>query len=574
MLVSLYAKNFALIKQVRVEFKKGLNIITGETGAGKSILVGALGALLGERLPKDIIRSGADKAIVEGIFKGPFSEALYSFLTENDLDVSGHEIMIYREINASGKSRSFINDTPVTLPILINVGDMLVDLHGQHQHQLLLQVSRHVDYLDDYAKLEQLLDKVQTSHERLMTLDDQLEKLLAKQKQTEKTRELDEFQLREIQSVDPYAGEDEELNREEMVLRNAELLFEKLTDLYRHMYENDGSALEILKSAELTFGELQLIDGHFVELAREISEARIRVEEVANAAQDYRQKISFDSERLEKIRQRIVAVNGLKKKYGGTIPALLDHKVKLLNEVAMMQNLHTVIEESRQKREEECNLLKNLSLGLSKERGQAGDVLAEKVSRELTHLGMSQGRFAVSNQYKDTNQGLFFELDGRNIGVGQKGIDHIEFFISANTGEPLKPLAQVASGGEISRIMLALKTLLAEADKVPVLVFDEIDLGISGRIAQAVGYSLKKLAKTHQIICITHLPQIASMADQHYLVEKTSTEEETSTQIRLLREDERTAGIARLFGGENVTDTHIQSALELIQEAQRITNNN
>jgi DNA repair protein RecN (Recombination protein N) len=569
MLTSLYAKNFALIREVRVEFDKGLNIITGETGAGKSILIGAVGALLGERLSKDVVRSGTEKATVEGVFKGPFSDEISTVLKENDINIDENEILICREMQRSGRSRCFINDTPVPLQFLIDVGNMLVDLHGQHQHQLLLQVARHIDYLDDFARLQESLNKMHECYQRYTTLHKLLETLLSRQQQLQQSRELYEFQLKEIQEIDPHPEEDEQLDRDERVLRNSELLFEKLTILFKTLYENDGSVVEILKTAENNLSELLPIDKKFKEYQNELSNARITVEDIAHAMHEYSEKATFDADRLDTIRRRIVMLNSLKKKYGGTIPALLEHKAKLLAEIAMVENLHDDIQENHKNLEEEYNKLKNISLHLSAERGKASDTLSNMVMAELAHLGMSHAKFSVSNQYKNADHGYFLDLDGQKITVNQKGVDQIEFLISANPGEPLKPLTNVASGGEISRIMLALKTLLANADKVPVLIFDEIDIGISGRIAQAVGHSLKKLADLHQVLCITHLPQIASMADHHFLVEKITDGKETVTQIRKLNTDERTMQIARLFGGEVVTETHLQSALELIQEANR-----
>ena len=572
MLKSLFAKNYALIDEIRVEFNSGLNIITGETGAGKSILLGALSAILGERLSKDIIRSGAEKVVIEGEFHIPLSDDYADFLRKHDLESNDDEIIVRREINVSGKSRCFINDSPVSLELLQSMGDLLVDLHGQHQHQLLLQVPRHIRYLDDFAHLAEQQVHLNENYHRLVSLAKQLQNLLNREEELKKSKDYLEFQFSEIAALDPQFDEDETLKEEEGILRNAELLAERTGALFQRLYEGEGSVSEVLDKALNDLAYLSQIDKSFIGLQSECENAKIAVDEIATALQNYCGAIDFDTNRLESIRQRLALLSGLKKKYGGTIAAMLEHKTKAAQELGLIENLQGEIDRLSAQIEIERTTLRQLSLDVSRIRASAAQQLSQKVVDELARLGMPNANFKVLQEYKNaTRQSQFVVIEGQHVQVTPNGIDQVEFLISANPGEGPKPLAKIASGGEISRVMLALKTLLAEADKVPVLIFDEIDLGISGRIAQAVGRSLRKLAQSHQVICITHLPQIASMADHHYLVEKLAGRTETFTTIRKLAEPERTEQIARLFGGEVVTQAHLLSAAELIKEAEGAT---
>jgi len=570
MLKSLYIKDYALVDDLRVDFKSGLNIITGETGAGKSIIVGAMAVILGDKFEKDVIRTGATKTILEGEFTLPESSELSSFLKDNELTWENNYVIIRRELNESGRSRSFINDTPVPINVLETLGNFLVDLHGQHQHQLLLQVSRHIDYLDEFAELADEVHTVRVGYQKYIELTKRFKELQEHGNELKQKTDLFAFQLNEIKSVNPYPNEDEELKKEEIILKNSEILYESTKALFGILYESDGSVSEVLKKALLKLEELAGIDERFNSIKSECENAGIIIDEIANSLGDYNSKINFDSVRLEEIRQRLALLTGLKKKYGGTINTILEQKEHLEHELQLIDNLDEEIASIKHKVDEQLELIKNKSIELSEKRRITADQLSNKVIEELSQLGMTNAKFNVFDSYKEITEGHFVEIDGRRIQLSPKGIDQVEFLISANPGENLKPLSSVASGGEISRIMLALKTLLAEADKVPVLIFDEIDIGISGRIAQAVGKSLRKLSQSHQIICITHLPQIASSGHQQYLVEKIMSDSRTITTIRELSKEERIEQIARLIGGEIITNAHLSSAIELINEVDLI----
>jgi DNA repair protein RecN (Recombination protein N) len=572
MLKNLYIKNYILIDEMHIQFEEGLNIITGETGAGKSILVDGLAAILGDPLSKDKIRTGESRAIFEAQFKLEANEEIQSLLTENDIDMPDSELIIRRELNDSGRSRSFINDTPVSMPVLTQLGDLLIDLHGQHEHQLLLQPSRHIDYLDAFAHLDDLLKQTKTAYLSLKDDQKELQALIKRQSEIVKARELLLFQHREISAVNPEADEEEQLVHEELILRNAEKLYDAARHWYEQLYEKDNAASEILSAAAKQLGELAQIDGVFNELRAECENACLIINDVSTMLQKYAAEITFDADRLESIRQRLSLINGLKKKYGGSLQAVLEHFHSVKNELELFENVQESINGLVSQIETKRADLLECSLSLSEQRQKAAKLLSEEVTQELSRLGMVRSEFSIVLQTQENDQPLFVNLDGRKIAVGPKGMDHVEFIIRTNPGEPFKPLADVASGGEISRVMLALKTRLAETDQVPVLVFDEIDAGVSGRIAQAVGVSLRRLADSHQIVCITHLPQIASMAQHHFLVEKYSDDFFTRTSIRKLERVERQEQIARLFGGETVTDAHLKSAADLMQESESLVN--
>jgi DNA repair protein RecN (Recombination protein N) len=570
MLRFLYAKDFALIHEIKVTFGNGLNIITGETGAGKSILIGALGALLGDRLGKDVIRQGSRKGIVEGVFQIQEGESHRAFFQERDLEWFDEEIIVRREISTSGRNRCFINDTPVNVSDLAALGEMMVELHGQHEHQSLLHVSKHVQFLDDYAHLSDQVEQVTLLFSDVTTHLRELSDLLDRKDELKQSQERIQFQLKEINSVDPQPEEDKTLRESERIAGSAETLYEHSVRVFQTLYEEEGSTSERVAQACRTLKELAEIDPSFAAMVSECENAQIIVDELATSLQHYASSIEFDPAHLESIRERLALIRGLEKKYGGSLEAVLAQRDQLKKELDLIENLDEAEQSLRRRVDEIKTELSTHAQELSRARQTAADTLSRRVVETLGALGMENVRFAVSLDQKETIQEPSITLDGKTVQVGPKGIDHAEFLISSNPGENVKPLVKVASGGEISRIMLALKSLLADADRIPLLVFDEIDLGISGRIAQSVGSQLRRLADSHQVICITHLPQIASMAHHHFLVEKTQGETETHTSIRELNDQDRTEQVARLFGGETVTDTHLSSARQLIHEADAL----
>lgn len=567
MLTSLHVKNFALLNKIDVDFEPGLNIITGETGAGKSILIGALGSTLGEKVDGDVLRNRADKAVVEGIFSIKNNAGIKQKIKESEIEDFKDTVILRKEVHQSGRNRAFINDTPVPVNELIAFGDFLVDLHGQHEHQSLLNVKHHLTYLDEYGGHTELLNQVQDSYQKVVSLLNELQDLKQRERSLKEQREIYQFQIKEIDSVDPQVGEEEELLQEEKIFRHSEKLFQVTSELYLKLYESESSAMEIVSSASEQLRDLVQIDSQFEAYRQDCDSARVIIEELSKFLQSYHSNLEFNPERLEYVRERLAQFSSLKKKYGTTIAGILEYRQRIEHELNFIENLDAEISRKQQVIDQEKTILSERCIDLSQKRKLAAEKLETTVLEILAQLGMANARFKI-NIAQFTSEKGFVTFEQKRYETSQTGIDFVEFFISANPGEDLKPLAKVASGGEISRIMLALKSALAEADKIPVLIFDEIDMGVSGRIAQAVGRSLKKLARSHQIICITHLPQIASMGDQHFVVEKFSDGQHTYTNIRKLKDEERALEIAKLLGGETITETHIQGAQELLEQAR------
>lgn len=561
-------ENFALIDKIDIQFQPGLNIITGETGAGKSILIDALGATIGEKIESDSLRKGATRAVAEGIFQVKNNLELQQFLQQAEVENFSDEIILRKEISDSLRNRAFVNDSPVPNSVLIAIGNLLVDLHGQHEHQSLLRVNYHLQYLDEFGGYDQLLTDTAQHYHQFMQLNEELQALLARERSLTEKRDLYRFQIQEIQNVDPQPGEEDELLTEEKILLNSEKLYQFTNGLFNDLYNNANSVYDRIADAFKKLAELAEIDPKFNQVKTDCQQAQVAIEELAKFLQDYSHNIEFNPERLENVRQRLGQFSLLKRKYQRTMDDIIAYKKALEQELQDIDNLDNVIEAKRQAIAEERQTLSHLCWLLSQQRSAAAKKLEHLVLEHLSQLGMKNARFAV-NIAQSIDENGAVELDQKRYRTTAQGIDQVEFYIAANPGEDLKPLARVASGGEISRIMLALKSSLAQVDRIPVLIFDEIDHGISGRIAQAVGWSLKRLAQTHQIICITHLPQIASMGDHHFVVEKIQEQDSTRTQIRQLTSDERPIEIAKLLGGELVTETHIQAARELIAEAQK-----
>ncbi len=568
MLKTLYIKNFVLLDELTIEFQTGLNIITGETGAGKSILIGALGGLLGERLSKDVVRSGADKAVIEGEFDLAGLAAVSEFLQAHEIDDHSEGLTLRREVSSGGKGRCFVNDQPVPVAVLEALGNLLVDLHGQHEHQLLLQPVHHGQYLDAFLDLNGRLETLSRSLSAFTALLHEQQSLQQRAAEARQKRDYLHYQLGEIDAVNPLAGEDEELKQEEHILKHAEVIFEKTQALFQNLYESEGSVSEGLATAASTLAELAQIDPRFQAMADECQNARILVDELSAGLRSYHEGITFDPDRLEKIRVRMSSLAGLKKKFSGDLDHVLEQRVKIRQELDLVDNLDERLAALREELEKQREQVGRLCSEISRRRSESVARFNSQVMSLLVPLGMEKAKFDVALHRMETTSEPFVRVDGKTVRVTANGLEQIEFMMATNPGEGFKSLSAIASGGEISRVMLALKTLLAEVDRVPVLVFDEIDIGISGRIALAVGKSLRRLSKRHQILCITHLPQIAGMAHHHYLVEKTADDTSTRTTISRLSESQRIDQIARLFGGEQVTDASRQSARELVAEAE------
>ena len=573
MLKSLEIKNYALIEKLYVGFDTGLNILTGETGAGKSIIVDALSLVLGERADSDVVRKGAEKAVVETVFGTGANKKLRALLAENEIEL-GDEIILRREVSAGkSQSRCFINDSPVTVALMKEVGDLLVDLHGQHEHQSLLRVDTHIDLLDEFGGLFGLREEFHKAFTRACQVRAEMDSLRRQEQQLRERRELYEFQIKEIDGVTPRADEEEELESELRILENAEKLFESTSRLYGMLYEGENSVHDQLVLARNTLEDLAAIDKSFVGAQSECASAVAIVNELAKFIQQYNSKVEFSPERLEHIRERLGQLTLLKKKYGGSIGAILSHRELIGKEFALAENFDAAIAQLTERFEKERAAVSEVAQRLSVKRREVAKKADTGIVAGLAELGIHHARFETRIENHKAGDGItaIVKLGRDAYETTPQGIDSVEFYISTNIGEDPRPLTKVASGGEISRIMLGLKTILAKSDRLPLLIFDEIDVGVSGRIGQAVGKSLKNLSQFHQVIAITHLPQIAALADTHFTVEKIedgervkTTGRRTYTRMRKLELDERVREVATLMSGEEVTESGLESARELM----------
>jgi len=565
MLKNLSIKHYALIEDLTIDFERGLNIITGETGAGKSIIIDALSLILGERADTDMVRKDAEKAIVEGIFDVSDNKKLRTLLEKNNIE-SCDEMIVRREVSAKGQSRSFINDTPASISVLKDIGDVLVDLHGQHDHQSLLRTETHIDLLDDFGGLEGLCGEYYTAYRKALDTARAVEELVSREQQLMERRSFYEFQIREIDTVNPRPHEEDELERELIILENAERLFSSTERLYQMLYEGDHSIHDQLILTRNELENLTAIDPAFGESQREAGSASAVVDELAKFIQQYNSKIDFNPRRLEEIRDRLGNLSILKKKYGGTLEAVLQYREKIGYEVNLAENFKTEIEVLRKKFDIQRQRTSEVAQRLSVKRNEIGGKAGTLIIRALQELGIPNAVFEVRCTHRiSADPGKAIARIGKECyEATPKGIDFVEFYISTNVGEDPRPLPKVASGGEVSRIMLALKMVLAKSDRLPLLVFDEIDVGVSGKIAQVVGQSLNKLSQFHQVVAITHLPQIAGFADSHFMVKKIEDGKRAKTQIRKLDDDERVREVASLLSGDEITNSGLESARELM----------
>jgi DNA repair protein RecN (Recombination protein N) len=565
MLKELRIRNFAIVEYLAVEFFPGLNVLTGATGAGKSIIIGALNLALGERASQEMIRTGADCAIVEAVFEIKPKNLIETNLSELGILCHENQLIIRREISNKGVSRCFMNDRLVTLANLKSVGDLLADLHGQHEHQSLLDSREHLTYLDNYAEAGDLLARVGDDYFRLKKKLEGLEELKRIDKVSREKKELYQFQLNEITKAGLSVEEEEKLSTEKKILENSEALFQIASMVFQELYDIDGSIIERLSLIKKELERGGEYDPRLKDHIENLNSAILQLNDSSRFLQGYKDSLNFDPEKLEKIRERLNLINSLKKKYGQSVEEVLSYADKIKVDLEKIENRDELIQKTEQEIKDLKEILKKDSMLLSDKRKEKGSELSRKIKKELSFLGMERCDFEVKISQREEENGLL-EISGKRYYVDEKGLDQVEFYVSPNPGEELKPLAKIASGGEISRIMLALKSVLAKSDQIPTMIFDEVDVGIGGEIAEAVGKRMKTLSSTHQIICITHLQQIASQADYHFKVYKEVSKNRTITKIKLLSREERIKEIARMIGGKKISDLSLEHAAEMIEE--------
>ncbi len=568
MLRNLRIRNYALVEDLEVEFYPGLNVLTGATGAGKSIILGAVNLMLGERASPEVVRSGFDTAVVEATFE-PKPDAFFKdLLGRLGLCCPDKTLMVRREVSSRGISRAFVNDRQVTLGSLKLIGDRLADLHGQHEHQSLLNVARHIEYLDSFGDLNHSLASVGQNYHGLREKQKELD-------EAEKSRELDQerkalydFQINEIEKANLSPAEEERLVHDKRVLENTEELYQLSSSVYQSLYEGEGSIQERLSIASKEMKRGSELDSRLKQPKESLDSSVIQLQELSRFLESYKDFLEFDAGKLELIRERLNLIGTLKKKYGKSIDDILAYAQKIKEDLDRIESKDQLINQLEEEIERLSGILKKECLLLSQERNLRASDLAKRIRATLSDLGMDRTKFKVDISFTEDENGLL-EMDGKRYSVDEKGMDQVEFFVSPNPGEELKPLAKIASGGEISRIMLALKSILAKEDQVFTMIFDEIDVGIGGEVASAVGKSLKKLASSRQVIVITHLQQIASQADHHFKVFKESLKGRTVTKIKELKEGERVKEIARMISGERIGELALKQAREMIRTSKQ-----
>ena len=547
MLSLLRIRDFALIEELSIEFGEGLNILTGETGAGKSIIINALGLVLGEKACPEDVRSDTARAVVEAVF-----------------ETGRGELLIRREIAPSGRGKCFANEKMVLRSRLKEIGEGLVDIHGQHTHQSLLHLANHLDLLDGLGKLMPLRQEADQTFEEYLHLKRELGNLEEEFKERERKIDLLRFQIKEIEMAGLEIGEEERLLCERTLLRNAESLFHCSNEAYKVLDEDEPEVVSVrtgLGSILNSLRRLSQIDSKTKPFLDSVEEVLVTLEDTSFELRNYRDGIEFSQESLFAVEERLDTLARIKRKYGGGIKEAFARLDSLKHELSRMEHSQERIDELAAEIEEVAGRLIKKSLLLSGKRKKVAKRLEKGVEEELAHLGMKNTHFKVDIREKEAGE----RVGEEDLMVDSKGCDEVEFLISPNPGERLKPLAKIASGGELSRIMLAMKGILAGVDEIPVLIFDEIDVGIGGATARVVGERLSSLSKSHQVICITHLPQIASLADIHFRVEKSTIEGRTTTLIKSLNQEERIEEIARMFGGEKVSETSLKQAREMLK---------
>lgn len=571
MLQELRITHFALIDELELSFYPGMNVLTGETGAGKSILIDALGQVLGERTDLSNIRSDADSSVVEALFDITNNKKLQNMLRESGLaEENQSELLIRREITKSGRSRAWINGNITTLNWLQQFGTELVDIHGQHQHQSLLKPIKQLDLIDDYASLIPLRNEYNDILSRYRNIKLELDTLLQSQTESSHKREMLQYQIEEINKAELQESEEEERETERQLLSQAEklqLLSAKAVDeLYGIEYQSFGGLISGIDRVRMAAEEISQIDERQKLVLNEIENIKVLLDELYRNLRTYRDNIVIDPKRLELIEERLSLIHKLKRKYTcETISALLLLKKEWEESLVNLSHQENRIAELQKELQSTYRTLSELAARLSIKRQQAGKKLGPLIESQLSDLGMTKTRFLVDVNQKEDSAGIL-EYNGKPVGITSTGIDQIEFLFSANPGEELKPLTKIISGGELSRVMLAIKTILANVDDVPTLVFDEIDVGIGGGIAQVVGRKLRQLSDSRQVIVITHLPQIAAAAHRHFLVTKTLNKISTFTNINLIDGENKIQEIARMLSGESVTSTALSHAKSLLEE--------
>ncbi|MEG2246786.1 MAG: DNA repair protein RecN [Peptostreptococcaceae bacterium] len=561
MILELYMRNCALVDELRLNIDKNLNILTGETGSGKSIIIGALGLCLGGKYDRSFLRKGTEKGLIEALFEIN-NKKLKAKILENGIDIDeDNQIIISREIFDDGKSISRINGRSVKVSFLREISTYLIDIHGQHQNQVLFNKDTHIDFLDLFG--EEKLYKSKNDYESTYIDYNEVKKalnILTENKddmQIQREIDLIKFQINEIESANLSENEYEDLLKQREVYRNGEKIYTNLNNAYLNLYDGSMNSVDLISKSLGDLNSIAKYDDRLNEYNETIERIMYELQDISRDIRNYKESIDFSQYELDQIEQRVDEINTLRRKYGDTVEEILAYKDKINIRLEEILNRDEKVEELKSKLKSIENILRLKADKLTDDRKGIANELQAKLLEELKSLNMKN---------------VVFEVAFNKNNFTLKGQDDIEFMISFNLGEDIKPIYKVASGGEMSRFMLAFKTILADIDEIDTLVFDEIDTGISGIAAQIVGEKLSVIAKKKQILCITHLPQIAANADTHYCIEKKTSTDRTFTVISKLNDEERKDEIARLIAGSNITEKTMEHASEIIELAKKAPN--
>ena len=554
MLERLHIKNIAVIDEAEIEFNRGFNVLTGETGAGKSIIIDSINMVLGERTSKSIIRNGEKKAVVEALFSIDNPEVIDA-LEESGFDIEDGTVILYRDLNTDGKSLCKINGSMTTASGIREIANMLINIHGQQDNQSLLSPSSHIDFLNSYADLENKLLEYREFYNKVKEIEEKLNSLQMDEREKERQIDLYSFQIKEIDDAKLVVNEDEQLAERKKFISGISKISETINYSHDALYTSDHSAYDTLSSVAGNFNAITEFDTKLSEIYERLNSASIELEDIIYQIRDYRDSIDFDESEADNIESRLDLINTLKRKYGNSIEEILSYRNDIEKNLNAITKSDEETEMLRKELDDVCKMRNSIATEISKIRRKSATELSNKICSELADLDMSKVKFDVQIKECEYNK---------------NGCDNIEFLISVNAGEPLKPLSKIASGGEMSRIMLAIKSIFADSDPVDTLIFDEIDTGVSGRAAQKIAEKINKISSKKQILCITHLPQIAAMANTHFLIEKNVDAEHTYTKVNVLDENSRKNELARIIGGAQITDITIQAAAEMIKMAEKL----
>jgi len=565
MIKEIRIRNFAVIENLEVSFGKGLSVLTGETGAGKSIIIDAINLLLGGRADTDSIRSGETTAFVDAVFEitDPVTRDL---ILEFGVEMDDSELLIKRQVSNTGKNRCLLNNSSVTVSTLGKIGDRLVDLHGQHDHQALLHPEIHIELLDLYGKCNDLRDEFSKIFSNYQTQSKIFNSMKIDEQELLQKQEFLSFQLKEIDKANLSKEEEEELKAARNKLKHAEQIREGLQKSQSLLTDEGGSIIENLGQVLKELEWVQNIDSGLAEPVERSRSAFYELEEVVESLRSYGQSLEFNPIRLEEIEDRIAEINELKRKYGNDIVKILIRREEIAEELEQLASNEENMESLENDLKKKELMLSKLGKQLAEKREAAAKNLSRSVEKELKELSMSNVQLSVRFDYPADPEG-FIIFRKQKTNATSNGLGTLEFLFSPNQGEEMRPLAKIASGGELSRVMLALKSILNDQNTVPVMIFDEVDTGIGGSVAEKVGIKLQKVATTKQVFCITHLPQIAGMAFSHFRVEKEVKGKRTRSTIRQLKHKERVEELARMSSGEKITDASLKYAREMLRPA-------